>query len=110
MFVAAEFVNHEELESLEDRLIGYIEVAVQKTVRESERRVRREIETLREDFTAFRNRHDVEMAQVHTELGQIHGEIARINEILMWIVQRLPPEPLGPPPAQFVRHDEEQQK
>ena len=92
--MAAEFVNHQELESLEDRLVGYIEVAVQKSVRESERRVRAEIQ-------AFREHHDIELAQVHEALG-------RINDILMWIVQRLPPDPIGPPPAQFIRQDEEQ--
>lgn len=72
-------------------------------VRESERRIRAEIQASENrtnaNLQAFRERHDVEMAQVHTEFAQI-------REVLMWIVQRLPPEPIGPPPAQFLKYND----
>ena len=109
--MSAEFVRREEFETLADQMTGYTDVAVQKYVRESERRiraemqafraeVRQELQAFREELQAFRERHDVEMAQVHTEIAQIH-------EVLMWMAQRLPQEPISPPPAQFLKHDGE---
>ena len=93
--MSAEFVHHEELADATDKVMNYVDLAVQKYMRESERRIRAELQ-------AFRERHDVEMAQVHAELGSIRTELGGIQEMLRWIAQRLPPEPIGPPPAQFL--------
>ncbi len=101
---SAEFVTHDELENANEKIMNYVDLAVARYVRESERRVRAEIKAsedrTQEKINALRERFDI-------ELGQVHAEIGHIQDALMWIMQRLPPEPLGPPPAQFVRHDEE---
>ena len=108
--MAAEFVNHDELKEVSDNLIGYVDLVVDKSVRASEKRLRSEIQEsearlrleilgVAERLQDFRERHDFEMAQVHTELG-------RINEMLLYIVQRLPIQPIQSPPAQFLSHEQ----
>jgi 5-formyltetrahydrofolate cyclo-ligase len=107
--MASEFIGRDEFERRLGSFTGYVDHTISQLktfvvneVKASESRTQKKIEavqtSLQESLQAFRERHDVEIAQVHTEIGQI-------REILLWIAQRLPPEPLGPPPAQFVQHD-----
>ena len=53
---------------------------------------------LKADIQAFHDQYVIEMAQVHEELGRIH-------EMLLYIIQRLPAQPIQPPPAQFSSHE-----
>jgi|GEM_PF-5626441 len=100
--MAAEYVSHDEFEFSNDRLIAFVQTPIKSMVRVSERRLRTEIQDsegrLRAELQAFRERHDVELAQIHTKLGRIH-------EMLLYIIQRLPAQPIQPPPAQFLSHE-----
>ena len=104
--MASNFVAHDEIERRFTNMTGYVDHSIDQIritliaeIRASEARTQERIEAsearTQAKLDAFRERHDVEMAQVHAEFG-------RIQEVLLWIAQRLPPEPIGPPPAQFL--------
>jgi hypothetical protein len=97
--MAAEFVRRDEFADAMTMIVGEIR-ALRLSIVGLQSSVEERIQEVKADLQAFRERHDVELAQTHQEIG-------RLDEILMYVVQRLPPEPIQPPPIQFLKHEDE---